>query len=490
MTIQRYGLVRLTLNQLIEKTNSMKKITSLLMIFSAAFAFAQTPCDGGIAAGYPCNGYDLLSNISLGTMGANGGNDSWGWTDPQDGKEYAIIGLTNGTAFVDVSDPVNPIYLGKLPTHTGSTIWRDMKVVNDHVYIVSEASSHGMQIFDLTRLRNVAAPPETFTEDAHYAGFGSAHNIVANPDTGYVYPVGTSLFNGGPHFLNVSDPLNPILEGGYSMSAYSHDAQVVTYNGPDSDYTGREIMIGSNENEVVIVDITDKANPVEISTTGYPNVSYTHQGWFTEDQRYFILGDEGDELDFGFNTRTVVFDFEDLDNPSYSFEYFGPTSAIDHNGYVVGDKYYLANYAAGLRVIDISDIGNQNMTEIGYFDSYPQNNNTNYSGSWNVYPFFASGIIIISGDSGMTIAKASSLSIDDVEAAKFSMYPNPAENVLSIASESEAIRKVDIFNILGQNILSRSFGNNLSETINISELNSGIYLVAINETTTKRLVVK
>ena len=97
------------------------------------------------------------------------------------------------------------------------------------------------------------------------------------------------------HFVNISDPVNPSAAGGYGASGYTHDAQVVTYNGPDADYAGREILIGANENFVVIVDITDKANPVRISQLQYSNLSYTHQGWFTEDQRYFLLGDEGDE---------------------------------------------------------------------------------------------------------------------------------------------------------------------------------------------------
>ena len=467
----------------------MKKITTLALSLLTGIAMAQTPCSGGSAGGFPCEGYDLMSRITPGEMGAGSGNDSWGWTDPQDGTEYAIVCLSNGTAFIDISDPVNPVYLGKLPTHTSSSAWRDVKVVNDHAFIVSEADSHGMQVFDLSRLRDVASPPETFTEDAHYSGFGSAHNIVANPDTGYVYPVGTSLFNGGPHFINVSDPVNPLLEGGYSMADYSHDAQVVTYAGPDSDYTGREIMIGSNENEIVIVDITDKQNIIEISTIAYSNVGYTHQGWFTEDQRYFLLGDEADEIDVGFNTRTVVFDFEDLDNPQFHFEYFGPTPAIDHNGYVVGDKYYLANYHAGLRVIDIADIANQNMSEIGYFDSYPSNNSTGYSGSWNVYPFFESGNIVISGTGGFTLVKAGSLSVGEAQAKTFALYPNPANNVLSISSVDAGIEQVQIFNVLGQQVFSKKFNNNLNETIDISALNSGMYLVQINGNTTKRLVV-
>ncbi|MEZ4778268.1 MAG: choice-of-anchor B family protein [Flavobacteriaceae bacterium] len=384
----------------------IKKLFSLVLLFPF-FTIAQTPCTGGMAGPYPCDGYFLQSQLDLNDLNAGSGNDSWGWTDPLDGKEYALMGLRNGTAFIDISDPVNPIYLGKLPTHTSNSTWRDIKVYNNYAFVVSEASGHGMQVFDLTRLRSVASPPETFTEDAHFNGFGNAHNIVINEDTGYAYPVGTSFFNGGPWFINIQDPLNPVSEGGYSMDDYSHDAQVVTYNGPDTDYTGREILIGSNEIEVVIVDVTDKANPQHISSISYTNVGYTHQGWFTEDQRYFILGDEVDELNNGFNTRTIIFDFDDLDNPQFHFEYTGTSSAIDHNGYVVGDKYYMASYRAGLRVIDISDIANGNMSEIGYFDSYPNNNNANFDGAWSVYPYFGSGNIVISDiDRGFFLVKS------------------------------------------------------------------------------------
>ncbi|RMA65820.1 choice-of-anchor B family protein [Ulvibacter antarcticus] len=374
----------------------MKKL--LLPIFMACFSVitAQTPCAGGTAGPYPCNGIDLQSRISLADMNANDGNDSWGWEDPTTGKEYALMGLDNGTAFIDISDPINPIYLGKLPTHTNSSTWRDIKTYNDHAFIVSEANGHGMQVFDLNRLRDVTSPPVTFTEDAHFNGFGSAHNIVINEATGYAFPVGTNFYNGGPHFINIQDPLNPISEGGYSLDDYSHDAQVVTYCGPDSDYTGREILIGSNETEIAIVDITDKSNPIPISTISYSNVGYTHQGWFTEDERYFILGDELDEIDFGFNTRTLIFDFNDLDNPQFGFTYTGPTPAIDHNGYVKGTKYYMANYRAGLRILDVSNIGNDVMTEEAFFDTYPNNNNSSFSGAWSVYPYLESGNIIIS----------------------------------------------------------------------------------------------
>ncbi len=370
-----------------------------------------TPCANGMAGVYPCNGYDLLGRISLSDFGATAGNDVWGWTDPINNKEYALMGLDNATAFVDITDSENLVYVGKLPTATMSSSWRDIKVYQNHAYIVSEADAHGMQVFDLTRLRNITNTPNTFEADARFTGFGNAHNVVINGETGFAYPVGTARddeFNGGVHFVDIQDPANPIAVGGYGANGYTHDAQVITYNGPDADYTGAEVFIGANENQVAIVNVTDKMNPVEISTFGYDNISYTHQGWFTEDQRYYIFGDELDEVNFGFDTRTLVFDLLDLDNPVLHTTYTGETTAIDHNGYVKGTQYFLSNYRAGVRVLDIAGIDGKTITEEGFFDTYPASNSAGFDGVWSVYPYFPSGKIVVSDiNSGLFVIKKS-----------------------------------------------------------------------------------
>jgi len=375
-----------------------------------------TKCENGSAGGFPCNGYDLLARISLSDLDLSNtatnnlsGNDSWGWTDPTTNKEYALMGLNSGVSFIDISEPTEPVVVGFLPTATVNSDWRDVKVYNNHAFVVSEASNHGMQVFDLTKLRDVANPPVVFDADATYTNFGSAHNIVINESEGYAYPVGTSrsgTFAGGPLFINIQDPLNPVNEGGFTN--YSHDAQVVTYNGPDIEHVGKEILIGSNETEVVIVDITDKRNPIKLSSISYSNVEYTHQGWFTEDMSYFLLGDELDELRNGGRTRTVVFDFIDLDNPKLHFEYLGVTAAIDHNGYVKDDTFYLANYTAGVRMIDITNIANKTINEVGFFDTRPANNLASFNGVWNVYPYFESGVIVVSDiENGLFLIKKS-----------------------------------------------------------------------------------
>ncbi|WP_142784283.1 choice-of-anchor B family protein [Changchengzhania lutea] len=383
-------------------------------------------CENGFADIYPCKDYDLMARIPINVLAstftdnltAPEGSDIWGWTDASTGNEYAIVGTTNSTAFVDVTNPSNPVFLGRVNTETTDSFWRDVKVYNNFAFIVADGvNDHGMQVFDLTRLRNVTNPPQTFTADQVFKDVGSCHNIVINESEAIAYLVGCNTFGGGPNFIDISNPANPTTLGGFASNGYSHDAQVVTYNGPDTEHTGKQIYIGSNgstrvTNKVVILDVTDKSNPSFIAEVTYPNSQYAHQGWFTEDQRHFILGDELDEIRLGGLTKTLVFDFTDLDNPVLSSTYFGPTAAIDHNGYVKGNKYYLANYRAGMRVLDITNIAaaTDAMTEVAFFDTYPSSDSAAFNGAWSVYPYFPSGNIIISDiESGLFIVRPSDL---------------------------------------------------------------------------------
>lgn len=477
----------------------MKKFL-LLGCFITTFTFiGQTPCDSsGMSGDYPCNGYELLSNMPLSTFDAQTSNDSWGWTDPQDGKEYVLMGLNNGTAFIDITDPINPVYLGKLPSNGQDSFrgnWRDIKVYNNYAFIVSEINGHGMQVFDLTKLRNVTSPPATFSDDGVYTGFGRAHNVVINEAQGYAYGVGTTTFNGGAHFVNIQDPTNPVAAGGWADDQYTHDAQVVTYIGPDADYQGQEIYVGSNADEVVFVDVTDKDNPSGISTIGYGNIGYTHQGWFTEDQKYFIVTDELDEVFFGNNIRLLVLDVTDLDFPTLHMEYIGPTTASDHNAYVKGDKVYLSAYRGGMRVIDISDIDNMNMEEIGYFDTWPADDIASASigdpGAWNVYPFFDSGSIVITNFSdggGLFIVRDQLLSVDDVAVNTFKVFPNPAADIFTVSSENEAIQSIALYDITGKQLLLEADVNAQNKELDISHLSQGLYMVSVNGNSATKLL--
>ncbi|WP_282069281.1 choice-of-anchor B family protein [Olleya namhaensis] len=513
-----------------------KKLLFILLLCTTQLTLAQSPCVNGFATqtingvetSYPCNGYDLLSRIPISTLattlGNEEGSDLWGWTDPLDGKEYAIIGTTNSTAFVDISDPINPVFLGRIETANGNTsFWRDIKVYNNHAYIVADGvGSHGMQIFDLTTLRSGVNDDLTFTNSStdgnvkvftgdNGINIGSCHNIVINESEGIAYLVGCGgAASGGPVFVDITTPLSPTIVGSYSGKGYTHDAQVITYNGTDnnvtsptvigvSSYIGREILLASNggsNDRVVLLDVTDKNNPQFISEITYPNPGYAHQGWFTDDHRYFIFGDETDEQNFGFGTRTFVFDMLDLDNPVLSATYEASIAAIDHNGYVKDDTFYLANYRAGMRVLDIPTLisANNSNSETGYFDTYPASNSANFNGAWSIYPYFESGNIIISDiERGLFVVRASNnpLSTKDFNLdSKFSLVPNPTKtNSKLTASKGQTITSVEVYNVIGKKLFSKNNINQDSIVLPTTDLSNGLYLVKINNTTTKKLVI-
>jgi len=357
----------------------------------------ETTCIDGFAGGYPCRDVDLLSFLPHAEIGGGNGNDIWGWTDPETGHEYALVGRSTGTAFVDITNPIQPIYVGNLPPHTAPSPWRGIKVFANHAFIVSEAVDHGMQVFDLTQLRTVTAPPVTFSETAHYAGFGSTHTLALNTQTGFAYAVGTRTCEGGLHVVDVRTPTAPRAAGCFSFDGYTHETQCVIYTGPDTIYRDREICLNSNEDTLTIVDATDKLEQVQLSRTGYGGSAYTHQGWLTDDQRFFLVNDEGDEQAFRHPTRTWIWDVSDLDAPALMTYYDGPTPSIDHNLYVRGNLVYESNYRSGLRVLDASQIAQGALRELGFFDIYPVDDNPNFNGAWTSYPFFSSGAVIVNG---------------------------------------------------------------------------------------------
>jgi choice-of-anchor B domain-containing protein len=347
----------------------------------------------------------LSSQLSLSQMGGGvTGADIWGWTDPLSGNEYALLASSTTTSFVDVTDPFNPVYLGHLPSPTGSdTLWRDVKTYNNHAYIVADGSvgPHGLQVFDLTNLRGVSSP-QTFTSTNIDSTFRNAHNIVINEESGFAYVVGSDVSGGQALAFDLNNnPANPQFVNSINVDGYIHDAQVANYRGPDPDHQGREIMFSGSTNDFVIIDVTDKSAPFRIWEDTHPNAQYNHQGWLSEDHRTFYMNDELDR------TWTHKWDITDVDNPIYrgSINETAGT-AIDHNLYVKGKYVYQANYTAGVRIFatsnDATDSASDDLQEVAWIDTHPESNFgdpddfSSFQGAWSVYPYFESGNLISS----------------------------------------------------------------------------------------------
>jgi len=373
-------------------------------------AGAEVRCTDGEAAGFPCQDVDLLSFLTVEALGGEPGervSDIWGWTDPDTGVEYALVGRSGGLVVVDISRPASPVVVATVPANPSGA--RDIKTYGNHVLFTGDgAGPHGLVVVDLTRLRDVAPAdmPVTFRPDAVYDGIASAHNLAIDTESGFAYVVrpsgGGETCGAGLHMVDIRTPTEPTFAGCYTddqgvlSAGSSHDTQCVVYRGPDQEYTGRQICFASNEGVLRIVDVTDKANPRPIAAASYPGQAYIHQGWLTEDHAWFYLDDELDELvGTTETTRTLVWDLADLDDPTFAGELLGPDGASDHNLFIKGDRMYQANYQAGLRVVDISEPTEP--VEVGYFDTTPYGENPpGFNGAWTAYPYFDSGTVIVS----------------------------------------------------------------------------------------------
>jgi choice-of-anchor B domain-containing protein len=447
---------------------------------------SDQPCVDGKAGDtqFPCAGVDLLSFVPMKDIGGaapgglvtalgGGASDLWGWVDPEPNAEgahdeYVMMGKTNGVALFRITDPSNPVFLGQIPNASpGQLVWHDIKVFQDHAFIVSESVQHGMNVFDLTRLRGVTEP-QTWQPDTNYPTAFSAHNIAINEETGFAYIVGgnTGLVVpdqclSGLHMVDINDPKNPVFAGCHltgegrgtaagavgvlpeSPVSYIHDTQCVVYRGPDADYTGKELCFNSSEDHMSIVDVTNKLLPTQVALVEYPETAYAHQGWLTADQSFFLMGDELDEGSTAERTRTLVFDVRDLDNATFVGSNDGETPAIDHNMYEKNGLFYQSNYAAGLRILDSSGLSPESPTlpQVAFFDGYPANDDPEFVGTWSNYPYFPSGTIAFSGiDEGLFLVKVQ----DDVLEQFETVTQAPADAAapgLAVAEQAKARRR-------------------------------------------------
>jgi choice-of-anchor B domain-containing protein len=376
-------------------------------------------CVDGMADGHPCKGIDRIAQIPLGAFSSRPGaaNDIWGFSDLNDGREYIILGLQNGTAVIDVTDPSTPTEVGTIAGQP--TIWRDVKVYQfrdetagrwkAYAYVTADDQSpvnHGIQIVDLTNL------PNSISLSATVDIVDIAHNVyISNVDysTGvavsglqpFVYILGSDFSPGssrGAYFvLDVTNPITPfIVQTPPVGSTYTHDATTLIITDERADVCKAnpcEILIDYSEDAVDIWDLTVKGNAHILGSVSYENVSYIHSGWWTDDKRYVLIQDELDEVDppdgHSLNTTVRVLDIGDLTKPKLVATWTGPTRAIDHNGFTLRNEYYMSNYRRGLVVLDISNPAAPAAEEKLRFDTYIEDprDTAEFNGAWGTYPY-------------------------------------------------------------------------------------------------------
>jgi choice-of-anchor B domain-containing protein len=434
------------------------KLTSLASDPEASQALRRlegpAPCVSGLAAGtFPCHSVDLEGYVALADLrpGAASGSNLWGFQDLADEREYVVVGVSNGTSVVEVTDPAHPRVVRSIEGPESN--WREVKVHQTpaaggvgrraFAYVVSEGPTAGLQILDLSALPDSVALAGTLRV------FDTSHTVtIANvdPSTGAAAPGGPApvLYVQGARqptvgvfALGLSNPVEPAILGQYTLS-YGHDTWAGRVSGGRAEacepgHDPCDLVVVWTGGDIRVLDWTEKAAPAVIAQFGYTELGYAHSGWVSSDGNFLFSMDELDEKQTGRNSRVRIFDVRDWRHPLPAGEWEGPTPAIEHNGYTVGDRYILAHYERGLTVLDVSHP--LAPIEEGFFDTYPASDTANYHGSWGVYPFLPSGTIALSnidGAAGLFLVKANRVSGD-----------HPRDPILRIPPPERTPRVVD-----------------------------------------------
>ncbi|MHC4895204.1 MAG: choice-of-anchor B family protein [Planctomycetota bacterium] len=295
---------------------------------------------------FPAQGVELLAWMTLDDLGLNSssGNDCWGYTSPS-GRKYALMGTANGTSFVEITNPTQPVLVAAISGP--SSLWRDIKTYQDHAYVVSEGGG-GVQVFDMSQIDsgNVIQRPSVTSGP----GTSATHNVAIDTTSGFLYRTG-----GGDEGLRIYSLANPSFPQYVAEwpDRYVHDAQAITFtSGP---YAGRQIVFacsgfngGFGDTAVDVLDVTNKQNIIEMSRESWPSAAYSHQAWLGENAQYLYVNDELDE-NGSINTRTVVLDVSNLNNATYVGSFSCPTPAVGQQPDVApGDR--LLRHLSGERL--------------------------------------------------------------------------------------------------------------------------------------------
>lgn len=345
------------------------------------------PGDGAERGGFSSSGITLLSWLSLPDFGnpANG-NSVFGYVSPS-GREYAIMGLSTGTAFVEITDPTNPVIVQQIAGP--NSLWRDMKVYGSYCYAISEGGS-GIQVMDMSNIDNGVV---THVRNVTVGGTTTAtHTLAVDTVSGYLYRAGGS--NHGLRIYSLTDPSNPTFVTSWD-DRYVHEAQIVTYSsGP---LAGRQLAYccaglngGQTDTAIDILDVTNKGAITLLSRTHYGSAGYSHQAWLSPDRKYLYHNDELDDANIAGLMR--IFDVQDPTNVQMVGSQANNVGSIDHNLYTVSSIIYRSNYRSGLRIVDASVPTAP--VEVAFFDTYPDDDLQNFNGLWNNFPYFPSGVVI------------------------------------------------------------------------------------------------
>jgi len=474
------------------RPNKMKKLLLLTLSIISTYLSAQT---------YSSQNINLLGMIhpNSGTVGI--GTDDrryagcWGWKQPVTNKEYAIVGSSSGTYFIDITNPTSPTVSAFVSGKPNCT-WREIKTYQNYCYVVSDdGSPNTFQIIDMAQL------PSTVTVVHNgVTYFERGHTIFIDGDNMYIgsttYSAGNSPAYSSMNVYSLLTPTAPLflrsLATDYPSIATVHDM-----------YVNNDTVFASCGNQGLYM-YRYNASTVSFSLlgsyTGYPGAGYNHSSWMTADKKHLVFCDE---VPTQLSIKLVnIQNFANV-QPVQTMKPHANTTA--HNPYVVGNNFaFVACYQDGLNIYNIATPANPFLA--GFFDTHPQGgfnvNNyfgADYRGNWGAYPYLPSGVVIaVDMQNGIFLLDPANAFLNTgiksnaISNSNLIVYPNPASDKISVNYNTANHSVVQIKNMVGQTVFEKEFIGNIHNYIDVDKFANGTYIMSLtenNQTVTKKLIV-
>lgn len=460
----------------------MKKLF-ILLIFSLLFTIAN--------AQYARQNIDLVGHwfdpaqVAEPTYGIKY-NSVWGWVNPKNNVEYAILGSGSGTFFLDLSNPSSPKKVDFVPGRRNKCIWREYKTYKNYLYAISDdASPNSFQIIDMSYLPDSVHVVYDGTDI-----FERSHTLLVDGEQlycGYVkQPSGGKTYSMAVYSLK--NPEKPAF-----LRALNSDAPNINHV-HDMLVRNDTVYASCGYDGLFIYRYDKVANKFNVinSIESYPGQGYNHSSALTPDGRTLVFVDEVPK-----NLPVKVANITDIQNISIDTVFRSANGPIPHNPYMNGKHHVvIAYYQDGLQIFNVKDTKKPFRT--GYFDTDtidgPGNNydpnGTGFHGNWGAYIGLPSKLILASDmQNGLYVLNADkALGIDDDKNSDISavaVYPNPSNSAVSLQFHlaKAAVLSFEILDMTGRELYRKTVNEPsgvIAETLPLDSFEAGMYLIRIN----------
>jgi choice-of-anchor B domain-containing protein len=453
----------------------MKLLLTFLVCFFVVKVDAQQSLKMSLLGNW--NDTTLASQDNIFAKDKQTWSDLIGWTNPNTGKEYIIMGSIDSTYFFDVSDPTA---IRKCAVYEGKTrsINRDYDVYKHYVYCVSDNGNPGaLQVFDLQYLPDsvhLVWEDTTISQNTHSIFVDSASTRL------YFHAAGVGFKRAYLLILSLENPERPTVIGELKDPACSfvHEAY----------YRNDTAYCSCGDNGLFVYDMTQSDHIVPLGNIKppYPQNGYNHTSWLSDDGNYLVFTDE---VPTGLPLK--VYSIEpNKRNYDYITSFNSHTGATPHNVIWLGNKLWTSAYEDGMVLWDMTNPTSPKIE--AFYDTYPQNAVGIYSGltgCWGVYPFFKSGNIAASDmRNGLFMLKYNEVSgIRSTHQPELMVrvFPNPfsGEFTIRLHSDKNQPANISIYTINGQLIFEKQVdltqGTNILKLDQLASIAKGLYLLNI-----------